>query len=694
MKAKRVLSMVLSFALVLGSFTGITGNRAKAEEAAKKIVVYVAAEGETASGPAIRIDKTPVQVTEGDTAEVAVKQVLDAKYQDNYEYSNGFLSSIGGLAGSSSAPWVYWGFKVNGTEPQNPSTGWGYGIGDYPVQDNDQISLVYGTYEDMPNQCSSYDNDESKMPNETEQATILENAKGQEKLLAEKIYEVNFQKGAYVPGIEDTDSLYAVFSLAQAGFKADAFYDNVCKKILSQLQGMKEQGKIYDSSTNQEMSFASLEGNKYVLINYTKIALVLSALGVDITKAGGVNLAEKMTDKSFYQVANPTTFTRESLILFAMNASGAAWPTGEQYLTEGEMVNNLLADVDNEIGVSTDLNNQWGATLDSAAMVVQALAPYQTKKLEGVDTAAAAAACTKVMNLLSTMQDNQTGGFAGASDNAWTLAQSMITVGLLESNTSPLHDTAFIKNGKTLFDASAKYVDVEKGVVDENLVGGRYAYQPEQLLRGLTSCIRRVEGKSLFDTTSPAYKANTTYTLLSAANVSKIASQTYTGKAITPSVVVTVAGKKLVKGEDYTVSYYNNIKVGTAYVVVTGIGNYRLSVKVPFQIVKTVNKTQSGKNNGKKVTLKKPVIKKLSSTKKRTLTVKFGKVSKAKKYVIQIATDKKFKKNAKKKTVTSVKKVTFKKLKAGKKYYVRVRAYNGSVKSAYSKVKTKKVKKK
>ena len=687
MRARKALSMVLSFALLLGSSAGLTVRGASGAEAAKKMVVYVAAEG-TAENTAVKIDKTAVQVSQGDTAEVAVKRVLDKYYKGNYEYSDGFLSSIGDVAGSANEPWVYWGFKVNGAEPQNPATGFGFGIGDYPLQENDQVSLVYGTFENMPIQCSCYHNDTGKKP---DRRAVLQNAEAQEKLLAEKIYDVNFKKGAYVPGIEDTDSLYAVFSLVQSGFEASAFYDDVCKKILSQLQGMKEQGKIYDPTTGREISFSSYEGNRYVLINYTKIALVLSALGVDITKAGGVNLAEKITDRSLYDVANATTFTREALILFAMHASGAAWSMGDGHVTERELVSNLLADVDSQIGVATDLGSQWGATLDSAAMCVQALAPYAVKKVEGVDDVAVKGACEKVMAMLSAMQDNQTGGFSGASDNAWTLAQCMITVGLLKDN--PLTDSAFVKNGKTMFDASGKYVNAEKGIVDENLVGGEYAYQPDQLLRGMTSCLRRVDGIGLFDVADSGYHADAKYILLTGANVRAIANQSYTGKAVRPKVTVAVAGKKLTEGKHYTVSYYNNKQIGDAYALVTGVADYRGTVKVDFKIAQaSKNPVKTPKKVDK---LKKPVIKKVTS-KRKTLTVQFGKVKNAKKYVIQIATDRKFKKNVKKKAVKAAKAVTFKKLKAGKKYYVRVRAYGSGGKkatSSSSKVTSKRVRK-
>ncbi|MCH3944137.1 MAG: RICIN domain-containing protein [Atopobiaceae bacterium] len=52
----------------------------------------------------------------------------------------------------------------------------------------------------------------------------------------------------------------------------------------------------------------------------------------------------------------------------------------------------------------------------------------------------------------------------------------------------------------------------------------------------------------------------------------------YTGSAVTPSVTVTTAsGKTLTKGTDYTVSYSNNVSVGTATVTVAGKGSYSCS---------------------------------------------------------------------------------------------------------------------
>ena len=89
---------------------------------------------------------------------------------------------------------------------------------------------------------------------------------------------------------------------------------------------------------------------------------------------------------------------------------------------------------------------------------------------------------------------------------------------------------------------------------------------------------------------------------------------------------------------------------------------------------------------------------KKSKAKKGSVELTWSKTKGVKGYEIQLATDKKFKKN--KKTVTIKKqkttKTTIKKLKAKKKYYVRIRTYkivNGKkIYSSWSKVKSVKTK--
>lgn len=78
---------------------------------------------------------------------------------------------------------------------------------------------------------------------------------------------------------------------------------------------------------------------------------------------------------------------------------------------------------------------------------------------------------------------------------------------------------------------------------------------------------------------------------ISKATVAAIPAQTYSGKALTPAVVVTYNGKTLANNTDYRLSYAGNVNIGTATVAITGIGNYEKSLTKTFAI--TVKKNGS-----------------------------------------------------------------------------------------------------
>ena len=61
----------------------------------------------------------------------------------------------------------------------------------------------------------------------------------------------------------------------------------------------------------------------------------------------------------------------------------------------------------------------------------------------------------------------------------------------------------------------------------------------------------------------------------------------YSGDSITPNVVVTYRGNTLAENTHYTLSYSNNIYIGTATVTVTGKGGYLGSHSINFTIVPT-----------------------------------------------------------------------------------------------------------
>ena len=206
----------------------------------------------------------------------------------------------------------------------------------------------------------------------------------------------------------------------------------------------------------------------------------------------------------------------------------------------------------------------------------------------------------------------------------------------------------------------------------------------------------------------------------------------YDGKAKKPGVTVKLNGKTLKNDTDYTVSYSNNTKVGTAKVTITGKGNYTGSVSKTYSIKNNFkkatisgisNKSYTGKNitqsitvkyNGKtlkngtdytvsyssnknigtatvKVTGKgsyagtitktfkinpaKQEIQKLTA-KSKAFFVDWAQKGSATGYEIQYATNSKFT-SAKKVTIKNNKtdKTTVSKLSGKKKYYVRVRSY-------------------
>ena len=68
--------------------------------------------------------------------------------------------------------------------------------------------------------------------------------------------------------------------------------------------------------------------------------------------------------------------------------------------------------------------------------------------------------------------------------------------------------------------------------------------------------------------------------------IETIAVQSYTGKEIKPEIVVKIGEKVLTKNKDYTISYKNNINVGTATATIIGKENYLGSKSISFIIKK------------------------------------------------------------------------------------------------------------
>ena len=139
-------------------------------------------------------------------------------------------------------------------------------------------------------------------------------------------------------------------------------------------------------------------------------------------------------------------------------------------------------------------------------------------------------------------------------------------------------------------------------------------------------------------------------------SISEIYNKTYTGNEIRQNIKVAYGSIVLKEGTDYTLTYKNNINVGTAEIIIVAKGNYTGTIIKTFII------------NPKNVTGLK-----LSSPDKTSLKIKWDKQSGVSGYEIYMYNSSK--KNYKYIGRTTNNSYTIKKLKAGTTYSFKVRAY-------------------
>ena len=92
---------------------------------------------------------------------------------------------------------------------------------------------------------------------------------------------------------------------------------------------------------------------------------------------------------------------------------------------------------------------------------------------------------------------------------------------------------------------------------------------------------------------------------LTLTKVHDISDQLYTGKEITPEVIVSFGAIKLLENIDYTLNYENNINKGTATITITGKGNYSGTVTKDFNIINTTDTIEPQLQNISNATISK-----------------------------------------------------------------------------------------
>ena len=146
-----------------------------------------------------------------------------------------------------------------------------------------------------------------------------------------------------------------------------------------------------------------------------------------------------------------------------------------------------------------------------------------------------------------------------------------------------VNDKIILYRDGALFDDTVSFsnsvLDTTNPLYIGSYNGGEYA----QYFDGDIGVVR------LYDRALTLADVNQNYkeTVLTYTEISSIATQTYTGSAITVSPTVTLNGSTLVEGTDYTTSFSNNINPGTASLTITGIGSYLGSNMITFSIKAT-----------------------------------------------------------------------------------------------------------
>lgn len=152
------------------------------------------------------------------------------------------------------------------------------------------------------------------------------------------------------------------------------------------------------------------------------------------------------------------------------------------------------------------------------------------------------------------------------------------------------------------------------------------------------------------------------------ATISSISDKVYTGKALQPALTVKLGGTTLKNGTDYTAAYSSNTDPGSAAITIKGIGNYTGSLTKSFNIIP-----------------KKQTLTSLKNTASKKITVNWSIDTKVDGYQIRYCKSSSFKSGVKTVGINKfyTTSASISKLTKGKKYYVQIRAYKTINKKAY-----------
>lgn len=244
--------------------------------------------------------------------------------------------------------------------------------------------------------------------------------------------------------------------------------------------------------TNLSVTLEKNRGDLQSVTNDDKVILALTAIGLDPTNFAGYNLIA-LGFESFDAIEALTPFG-PAYALLALNSNDYQLPPQADY-DESDLVGLLLQ---SEIKPSADNGNQQGGWAwtgdkpdpDLTAMVLQALAPYDTDAHPAVVDAVA-----RGLSVLSGMQLADGGFSSYGVENACSVAQ--VVTALCELGIDPTSQVyGFNQGGANMVENLLSFALPSGGFIYQQGECAASAFSSEQSLYALVDYQRLKEGKS------------------------------------------------------------------------------------------------------------------------------------------------------------------------------------------------------
>lgn len=216
------------------------------------------------------------------------------------------------------------------------------------------------------------------------------------------------------------------------------------------------------------------------------------------------------------------------------------------------------------------------------------LVPIETLISRSTGTSAICTADAATFKLSDEQYKIVKGWWSYNSSGGWDVKFTRTKVKYYDRETGKVSWTATIKNCKKKNGIYIYYVKTENGETEyrtsteyPDTLESYFSWDDSNISNYYSGSSSLSRGKWGNWTTD---SSNNTKIKIGKCTIDLISTQYYTGKAIKPEPEIKYKGDTLVKGTDYTLSYKNNLKPGTATITIRGKGNYTGSKTIKFKI--------------------------------------------------------------------------------------------------------------